>query len=305
MPKTSVGEAIADVHAQFSEANLAYGHGTDNAWDEAVALVLGVCGYPDDESSLVIILPEQTHKKVMEVAGLRQTSRQPLAYLLGRALYAGLEFVIRPGVIVPRSPIGFLLPDGVKPWLPDNVTSVIDLCAGSGCLGLLAAHLFPNAKVTLIELDDLACEVAEENIVLHGLSDRVTLVQCDALTLSDALALGEAPGSSLERADLILCNPPYVNAQDMATLPPEYRSEPVQSLAAGENGMSLMLPLMAKIPALLKAGGIFIGEVGASAPALIAGQPELPFIWLDLPLGGEGVFLLEADALNSHTARLE
>lgn len=299
MPKTSVGEAIADVHAQFSEANLAYGHGTDNAWDEAVALVLGVCGYPDDESSLDIILPEEMHNKVMAVSELRQTSRQPLAYLLGRTSYAGLEFVIRPGVIVPRSPIGFLLPDGVKPWLPANVTSVIDLCAGSGCLGLLAAHLFPNANVTLVELDDLACEVAEENIILHGFSDRVTLVQCDAL------ALGKTHGPSLEQADLILCNPPYVNAQDMATLPPEYRSEPVQSLAAGENGMSLMLPLISKIPALLKARGIFIGEVGASAAALIAAQPELPFIWLDLPLGGEGVFLLEADALNSHTARLE
>ena len=134
MPETSVGEAIANVHAQFSDANLVYGHGTDNAWDEAVALVLSVGGYADDESSLDIVLPEAIQRRVVEIAELRLSSRQPLPYLLGRAQYAGLEFIVRPGVIVPRSPIGFLLPDAVKPWLPVDVTSVIDLCAGSGCL---------------------------------------------------------------------------------------------------------------------------------------------------------------------------
>ncbi|MFT7651777.1 MAG: ribosomal protein L3 glutamine methyltransferase [Limisphaerales bacterium] len=299
MPETSVSEAIANVHAQFSDANLVYGHGTDNAWDEAVALVLSVGGYADDESSLDVVLPEAIQRRVAEIAELRVSSRQPLPYLLGRAQYAGLEFIVRPGVIVPRSPIGFLLPDAVKPWLPVDVTSVIDLCAGSGCLGLLAAYIFPNATVTLVELDDVACEIAQENIALHNLSDRVALVQSDVLKLDGTSA------PSLDRADLVLCNPPYVNAQDMATLPPEYQSEPIQSLAAGENGLSLMLPLIAKISGFLKPRGIFIGEVGASAPALIASQPELPLIWLDLPQGGEGVFLLEADALNSHTARHE
>ena len=284
----TVGAAIDAIHAQFQSAGLYYGHGTDNAWDEAVALVLAITQYPDDESALGLAISNEQADTIAELANQRTTEKVPLAYLLGYADYCGERFVVRPGVLVPRSPLGFLLQDGLQPWLPKQVSKIADLCAGTGCLGILAALHFPEADVVLVETDELAIQVAAENIHAFGLQDRVSVLACDVTQ------------DELPVADLVICNPPYVDAADMATLPAEYRAEPSKGLAAGEDGLQVILPVLENIR--LNPGGMFLGEVGNSARALANRRP-MPYIWLDLPSGGEGVFVLEAEALNSHTAR--
>jgi ribosomal protein L3 glutamine methyltransferase len=288
----TVEALIEAVCRRFDRAGLSYGHGTDNAWDEAVALVLAVTGAADDESSLGLAVSADQRDACLQLAEQRVETRQPLAYLLGRCRYMGYDFKIRPGVIVPRSPIGYLLFEGLQPWLPASVQSVLDLCSGSGCLGIVAAHLFPDARVTLVELDPNAAALARENIALHGLGDRVELVEAD---VTHGLELRQ-------RFDLILANPPYVDAADMRTLPAEFAAEPVAALAAGEDGLNIMAPILEQLAGWLSEGGLFIGEIGGSARALVARYPSLPFIWLDLPHGGEGVFALEAVGLSSHTA---
>jgi ribosomal protein L3 glutamine methyltransferase len=215
-----------------------------------------------------------------------------LAYILGSCRYMGFEFKLEPGVMVPRSPIGYLLFEGLEPWLPPKVARILDLCSGSGCLGIVAAHLFEHAQVTLVELDTQAAALARQNIQLHGLGDRVKVVQADVTE----------PMAARGRFDLILANPPYVDALDMGTLPAEYQAEPHSGLAAGDDGLSVIGPILQQLPDLLNEGGLFVGEVGASARALAARYPALPFIWLDLPHGGEGVFALEEASLSSHTA---
>ena len=288
----TVASLIESVSAQFEQAGLSYGHGTDNAWDEAVALVLSVTGAADEESSLSLAVPDRHVERILQAALERVQTRQPLAYILGSCRYMGFDFKVEPGVVVPRSPIGYLLFEGLEAWLPDKVEHILDLCSGSGCLGIVAAHLFEHAQVTLVELDAHAAALARQNIELHGLGDRVKVVEAD---VTGSLA-------ALGRFDLIVANPPYVDALDMGALPAEYQAEPQRGLAAGDDGLSVMSPILEQLQDLLNEDGLFVGEVGASARALSARYPTVPFIWLDLPHGGEGVFALEAASLSSHTA---
>ncbi len=288
---TTVAAVIDEVHALFEAAGLSYGHGTDNPWDEAVALVLTITGMPDDTASLEASVPPAAEERIRQVANARVNDRQPLAYLLGECAYMGLRFEIRPGVVVPRSPIGYLLHEGLTPWLPPTVGRVLDLCSGSGCLGIVAAGLFTQADAILVELDPTAADLAERNVHLHGLADRVTVLRQDATALPP-----------LEPFDLIMANPPYVDHADMQSLPEEYRAEPELGLAGGDDGLRVMLDIIAQLPDLLAPEGVFVGEVGNSAPALLRALPDMPFIWPDLPHGGEGVFVLEGRALASHTA---
>ncbi|XOV81860.1 MAG: 50S ribosomal protein L3 N(5)-glutamine methyltransferase [bacterium] len=292
MSKYTVATLLETVYALFQSSNLSYGHGTDNAWDEAVALVLAVMGLPDDESVLDAPVPASDSTRVLKMAQERVERRVPLAYLMGRIQYAGYEFQVESGVIVPRSPIGLLLHDGVQPWLPASVTSVLDLCCGSGVLGIVAAHVFPHARVTLLDVDEQAVALAQKNVLAHGLTEQVEVIQADILD----------QGPLPEKFDLILTNPPYVDASDMASLPAEYAAEPALALDGGPEGLMIVDAIISKLSLWLKPSGLLIGEVGASAPALIHRYPELPLIWPDLPMGGEGVFMLEGAALNSHTA---
>ena len=227
---------------------------------------------------------------MQELAQRRISERLPLAYLLGRCQFMGYEFELEPGVVVPRSPIGYLLedwPDGLQPYATldrTDVRRVIDVCSGSGCLGIIAAHNFTDAEVTLIELDPKAAALARRNVKHHALQDRVTVVEGDAL---EALA-DLAPGS-----DLIISNPPYVDAADMAALPLEYQHEPVLGLAGGDDGLSLvdgMLPLVVK---QLAPRGLFVCEVGASEVAMRQKYADWPLVWPQLYDGGEGVFCLK------------
>ena len=278
----TVGGLIETVYQRFDNAPLSYGQGTDNAWDEAVYLVLSVTGYADDEASLQlpIIPPDLQH--IHSIVGRRIDERAPLAHLLGECQFMGQRFFVESGVMVPRSPIGYLLGEPLQDWLPQDITRIVDLCAGVGCLGILAAQRYPMSRVTLVELDPQAAALARKNVALHNLDERVEVIQGDACRW----LAGETG-----QWDLILTNPPYVNARDMQTLPEEYRHEPELGLAAGEDGLALVDTFLPELGAHLKPNGVFLCEVGASAPAMQRKYPDLPIHWLELPEGGEGVFL--------------
>ena len=257
------------------------GHGTDNAWDEAVRLVLAVTGLPDDTATLDEPLSAADWLRVRELLTRRIDERLPLPYLLGRITFAGLEFEIEPGVVIPRSPIGRLIEQEFAPWLTQPPQRIVDLCCGSGCIGIAAAARFPDSQLTLVDIDEQALDVARRNVRRHGLKGRTRLI------CSDLWA--EVPAG---RFDLVLCNPPYVDAADMRTLPPEFLHEPELGLAGGEDGLAVLRPLLAALPERLAEDGLLVGEVGRSAAALTRAFPELPFVWPDLESGGEGVFLL-------------
>ena len=282
----TVAGIIEAVAGQFSAAGLVYGHGTDNAWDEAVALVLHVSGLPDDLSVMDTVLSAAECAGIESLALRRIRERLPLPYLLGRVRFAGYPFHIEPGVVIPRSPIGQLVLDRFSPWLLEPPETVVDVCCGSGCIGIAVALAFPEARVDLVDVAPQAIALTEKNIALHGLDDRVKVHRSD---LFDGLVPG--------RWDLIVSNPPYVDRVDMASLPAEYVHEPALGLDGGVDGLDLVARLLDALPSRLAPGGLFICEVGASAPALLRRYPDLPFVWPDLPEGGEGVFLLTAESL--------
>jgi ribosomal protein L3 glutamine methyltransferase len=282
----TVGDLIEDIAARFSGAGLVYGHGTDNAWDEAVALVLAVTGLPDDRAVLARPVAGAEQERVFGLAARRIDERIPLAYLLGRCRFAGREFLIEPGVVVPRSPIGALIEARFEPWLGRDPGTIIDLCCGSGCIGIAAALAFPAARVDLIDIDPKALDLARRNVALHGLEHRVHVHASD---LFDGLGSG--------RWDLILSNPPYVDSTDMGSLPPEYRHEPAVGLAGGCDGLDLVVRMLEALPQRLVFDGLFVCEVGGSAAALCRRFPRTAFVWPDLPDGGEGVFLLTGDSI--------
>ncbi|MFU8817841.1 MAG: 50S ribosomal protein L3 N(5)-glutamine methyltransferase [Pseudomonadales bacterium] len=282
----TVGDLIEQLAQRFAAAGLVFGHGTDDAWDEAVALVLGVTQLPDDRGVLQQRLPPAVQQQVERLAARRIDERIPLAYLLGSCRFAGRDFLIEPGVVIPRSPIGALLEARLAPWLEGEPQRIVDLCCGSGCLGIIAALAFPHAQVDLVDLDQTALGLARRNVALHGLEARVRVQQSD---LFDDLPQADEPAGTW---DLIVTNPPYVDRADMSSLPAEYRHEPALGLAGGADGLDLVARMLEALPQRLAPGGTFVCEVGASAPALLRRFPCQPFIWPDLPHGGEGVFIL-------------
>lgn len=281
----TIGVLIEAIYQRFDNAPLTYGHGTDNAWDESVYLVLSVTGATDDESSLNLVVAPEDDERIQALAARRIDERMPLAHLLGECYFMGQRFLVEPGVMIPRSPIGYLLGEPLENWIAPTITRIVDLCAGVGCLGILAAQRYPHAHVTLVELDQHATQLARQNVALHNLQDRVQVVQGDAC---------QWLAQRNDQWDLILTNPPYVDAADMQTLPQEYRHEPELGLAAGEYGLSLVDLFMPQVPARLTPEGVFLCEVGASAPAVQRKYPDLPIQWLELPDGGEGVFVVDA-----------
>lgn len=281
----TVSELIHEATDALADAGVVFGHGTDNAWDEATVLVLCCADLADDEASLEVTLDEATEEKIRSLLKRRIDERQPLAYLLGRWWFAGHEFRIQPGVVVPRSPIGELIDCRLAPWLTEPPNRILDLCTGSGCIGIAAAHAWPDAEVDLVELDPSAALLAGQNISMHGLEDRVRVYEG---SLYDPLPT-EA------RYDLILSNPPYVDKRDMATLPAEFRHEPAPGLAGGADGLDLARQIIDLRADHLEDGGLLVCEVGMSAAALQRAYPMLPFVWPELERGGEGVFILLPD----------
>lgn len=285
----NIGECVVQAEQAFETADLHYGHGTDNARDEAVWLVLNVIGAPLDGSfqhwQQVVTCEQQ--QRICGLVKARLNSRKPLAYLLGSAWFAGLEFAVNEQVLVPRSPIAELVQEQFSPWIDAaKINRILDLCTGSGCIAIACAVYLPNVRVDASDISPGALELAATNVVRHGVSDRVRLVQSD---LFDALAD--------QVYDLIVTNPPYLAENSKRQIPDEYRAEPELGLYSGADGLDLCLHIMLQSPQHLHDGGMLICEVGESAERLAAALPTVPFMWLEFQSGGEGVFLLGREEL--------
>ncbi len=276
--------------SRFNEADLFFGHGTDNAIDEAVTLVLHALhlkhGMPEIFWQTRLSYKEKTH--ILELFQQRLEKRVPTPYLTHQAWFSQLPFFVDARVLIPRSPIAELIEAAFAPWLEvENVSHVLDLCCGSGCIGIATAlKSFPEAEVDLVDISADALAVAQRNVDDYDLADRVHVVQSDLFTNLSGV-----------QYDLIVTNPPYVDADELANMPPEYHHEPVLGLEAGQDGLSFAHQILAQAKQHLSPHGILVMEVGASAPALIDAYPELPFLWLEFANGGDGVCLLTAEQL--------
>jgi ribosomal protein L3 glutamine methyltransferase len=283
--------------SRFHEAGLYYGHGTDNAWDEALALVLHTLHLPHhvDPTMLDANLTQDERKKLIELINQRVNHRIPVPYLTHEAWYAGLPFYVDERVLVPRSPIAELIQNHFQPWVePEDVTRILDLCTGSGCIAIACAKAFPDASIDASDISSDALAVAKINVLKHGVEEQVTLHESDLLD-----------GLANQQYDIIVSNPPYVDAEDMATLPNEYLHEPKHALAAGEDGLVFAERILKDAKKHLKPNGVLIVEVGNSEYALADKYPEIPFTWLEFEHGGGGVFLLTAEQLNEFTGAIQ
>lgn len=275
--------------SSFLEAELFYGHGTDSAWDESVHLVLQALSLPLDIDNQILDarLTLIERQKVINWVWLRVVNRIPLPYITNTAWFAGMRFYVDQRVIVPRSPIGELICNKFEPWVThQKIRHILDLCTGSGCIGIAAAHIFDEAKVTLSDISEDALAVADRNIKLHNVENVVSAVHSD---LFNALS-----GQSF---DLIISNPPYVDHGDLSSMPEEYLKEPSLALGSGEDGLDITLKILVDVINYLNKDGILIVEVGNSQYALEEVFPSVPFVWINLEHGGDGVFLLTYDQL--------
>ena len=277
--------------SRFHAENLFFGHGSDNAWDEARHLVLGAMHLPYEmaDSYLDCALEDDERSHLQQLLTRRIVERVPTAYLLGEAWFCGLSFVVDERVLVPRSPIAELISQRFAPWLLDKPARILDLCCGSGCIGIAAAYAFADAEVVLADLSFDALEVANLNIERHNLDERVYAVQGDGFD-----------GLPKQRFDLILSNPPYVDEEDFADMPAEFQHEPALGLACGDDGLDLVRRMLAEAADHLSESGLLIVEVGNSQVHVQQLYPEVDFTWLNFKQGGHGVFLLAAAQCREH-----
>ena len=270
-PRT-VRDHVLYVEQRLKAAHVAFGHGTEDARDEAAWLVSGALKVPPDKlaAKLAEVPSRQTVARIRTLLAARIRTRQPLAYLLGEAWFMGRRYLVDPRVIVPRSLIGEFLPeDGASPLADPDIRSILDLCTGSGAIAIAAARAFPGACVDAVDISQDALKVAARNVRLHGVGDRVRLIASDLYA-----------GLEGRRYDLILSNPPYVSTAEMASLPREYRTEPALALEAGPEGLDLVLPILKGASRHLTDEGRLVLEVGASREPLEARFPDRPFLWL-------------------------
>ncbi len=287
----SVRDLIRYAVSRFNEHKLFFGHGSDNAWDEAVYLVLHALHLPPDQLEPFMdarVLPSE-REKALSLIDLRCEHRLPAPYLTHEAWLQGYAFHVDQRVIVPRSPIAELLMNQLSPWIPDpyEVTGILDLCTGSGCLAIIAAHQFPEAFVDATDISKDALDVALINVAQHGLKDRLNLHHG---SLYDPLPVSA-------QYDLIICNPPYVNAASMQTLPPEYRHEPSLALAGGDDGMDVVRTIIEQAPAHLRDDGLLIIEIGHERTFFELAFPELEPVWLDTAEASDQILLLTKEQL--------
>jgi ribosomal protein L3 glutamine methyltransferase len=285
---TTIDDLVRWGVSRFNEAELHFGHGTDNAADEALWLVSHALHLTFEQAATFghCHVTTKEREAVVELLAERVRERRPAAYLTGKARFAGLEFDVDDRVLIPRSPIAEVIEGRFEPWVAGpRVRRVLDLCAGSGCIGLATAVYLPETVVDLADISPAALEVAERNRQRLGLEDRVHLLRSDLFASID-----EADED--DGYDVILSNPPYVSANEMELLPTEYRHEPTLGLAAGESGLDLILRILRDAPDYLADDGVLIVEAGCSATALERALPDVPFTWLEFERGGEGVFVL-------------
>ncbi len=298
LDKIFVEEAVSELHtlqdmlrwtvSRFNAAGLFYGHGTDNAWDEAVQLVLPTLYLPIDVPAHVreSRLTTSERLRIVERVVRRINERIPTAYLTNKAWFCGLEFFVDERVLVPRSPIAELIEAQFEPWLTETPTRIMDLCTGSGCIAIACAHAFPEAEVDAIDISTDALMVAEQNIQDHGMEQQVFPMRSDLLR--------DIPK---DQYNFIVSNPPYVDEEDMNSLPEEFEHEPELGLAAGTDGLKLVRRILANAPDYLTDEGFLICEVGNSMVHMMEQYPDIPFTWIEFADGGHGVFMLTKQQL--------
>ncbi|MBP6366913.1 MAG: 50S ribosomal protein L3 N(5)-glutamine methyltransferase, partial [Nitrosomonas sp.] len=278
--------------SQFNQASLHFGHGCANAYDEAAYLILKTLHLPLDqlEPFLDARLLDDECKQVLTMIDRRVTQRTPAAYLTREAWLGDYSFYVDERVIIPRSFIAELLQTQLSPWItdPDAIFSALDLCTGSGCLAILMAHGFQNAHIDAIDISTQALEVAHKNVQGYGLEDRIQLIESNLFS-----ALSE------KKYDLIISNPPYVNAASMAELPQEYQHEPHNALASGLDGLDATRLILRNAVQYLTDDGLLLVEIGHNRALLEQAYPQLPFTWLETSAGDEFVFLLRQDQLDN------
>lgn len=287
---STVRDLLRFAVSRFNEAHLFFGHGTHNAYDEAAYLILHDLHLPLDtlEPFLDARLTSGELEGVLHTLERRVKERIPAAYLTHEAWLGDFSFYVDERVIVPRSFIAELLREQLAPWVedPEIVTSALDLCTGSGCLAILMAHAFPNAEIDAADLSLDALDVARRNVADYGLEEQIHLVQSDLFAALDGRSY-----------DVIISNPPYVNAPSVQALPAEYLHEPKLALGSGEDGLDATRIILRDAPKHLHPGGILVVEIGHNRDALEAAYPELPFTWLETSAGDDFVFLLRREQM--------
>ena len=276
------------VSSEFERAELFYGHGSDNSWDEALWLVLWAIKQPWGRLEWVMDarLAQSEKSTILDLARQRITTRKPLAYLTGEAWFAGERFIVSEDTLVPRSPIAELIASEFAPWLQEHPERILDMCTGSGCIGIICAKQFVDAQVDLVDISPEALAVADQNIALHELASRVVAKCSDGFTALDSA-----------RYDVIVSNPPYVSEYEYAQLEDEYKAEPKLGLTSGEDGFDFTEMLLREAANYLNPNGLLIVEVGHGWHGLQEKHPHVPFMWPEFEHGGDGIFILSREQL--------
>lgn len=281
--------------SQMARHEVFHGQGFETAWDESLFLCLRALQLDWDlpAAALSAYLLEEERAQLWQLLRQRCDAKIPTAYLLQEAWFCGEPFKVTPDVLIPRSPIAELIETGFEPWLSQAPKRILDLCTGSGCIGIAAARMFPDAQVDLSDLSEAAVAIAVENVEAKDLGWQVDVYQGDLFeSLADA------------RYDLIIANPPYVDAEDIDAMPAEFHHEPRLGLASGEDGLDLVRRLLIQAADHLSEDGLLVCEVGNSAGALMEAYPDLPLDWPEFSQGGLGVFIIRAKDLRDHFAQV-